>query len=190
MPHIVKKPRPNSISLILSIVALVPIQAPVTPVQIVFLVQPHQIVPWNVLLVVTEFAHQEWNSIVKASHVKLVVEQLLSERFLGSYVPHSENPWKTVKVACVYEFVRYVKSAWGIFDIGKVELIVNTSNENQPMWGNLKYLISRNFSCNPPICFLLTTSPSRCFHTSSSDLISQIHTNNSGIVLVPFGHLS
>lgn len=93
-------------------------------------------------------------------------------------------------MTCVNQLVWYFQSAWGFFYICKVQLIIDAANKNQPMWSNFEDLISCSLSSDSPVSVFVTASPSWSFKASSSDLISQVHTNDSGIVAISFGQLS
>ena len=93
-------------------------------------------------------------------------------------------------MTCVNQFVWYFQSTWGFFDICKVQLIIDAANKNQPMWGDFEDLISCSLSSDSPVSVFVTASPSWSFKAGSSDLISQVHTNDSGIVAISFGQFS
>lgn len=93
-------------------------------------------------------------------------------------------------MACINQFVRDVEFYRMINDIREVQLIVNAANKDKPMGSNVLNLISNNFRSDFPISIFVSTSPTRCFQARSSDLVSQIHSDNSGIIFIPFGHFS
>ena len=68
MPRRTKIFIPNPISLILLIIALIPIEAPVGPIEVKFLHIFDQINPVPISRVVAELSHQKWNAVRYATN--------------------------------------------------------------------------------------------------------------------------
>lgn len=133
VPYLIKEFGPDSISLILPVMAFVPIKTPVEPIQIVLFEQFHQVIPWNILLIASKLAHNEGNPIPKPSHIEFLVKYLLSEGLLGTDVPKAEDPGEAVEMAGIDEFVGKFEYDRCLGDLGQIELVVDAPDNNQPV---------------------------------------------------------
>ncbi len=77
-----------------------------------------------------------------------------------------------------------------IDDLRQIKLIVNSTNNNEPVRSDLLKLVTDVLCSNFPVCQLVPTAPCGCCHTTPSDLISQIHANNSWVFSISFCHFS
>ena len=76
-----------------------------------------------------------------------------------------------------------------IVDPCQIKLIVDTTDQNQPMRRELLQLVPDMLGSHMPVGQLVASTPGGSNITSSPDLIPEVHANNSGVLAVSFGEL-
>lgn len=84
----------------------------------------------------------------------------------------------------VHQFVGHAKFDCCPLDASQIKLIVKPTYEDQPMRSNFQNFFTANGSSSLPISKSTALPPSRSQFVGFPDLISQIHADNSGVVLV------
>ena len=109
------------------------------------------------MAVITKLPKQIW--ISQRSDESLRVEQLFLEIFIGDKCPRWNRPGKAVEMASVDQFVWNTIMDGGGLDSCKVELVVESTDEDEPMRSYLQYFLSTNGGCSVPIGKGVSVSP-------------------------------
>ena len=91
-------------------------------------------------------------------------------------------------MAAVDELVRHFQLDWELMGASKIQLIVNATDNDEPMRGDIQDIVAYRFCSLLPISSR-PIAPCWRSHMRLPHLISQIHADHSRIIFVLLGQL-